>query len=210
MKIKTIITLIALTYSGNLLADTINGSDSLIYRYKDEKGNFVYSDSFPSQNKQDYDLLSSKSGVLKKTVEKELTKEELQNRKEDLDKINSEASISIDQRKKDTELLSTYSNINEIDKMKSFEINQIETVIKSDADAIINIKDKMDQIIKSTDRKDRTKINPDLEKLSAELNTTDNNMQKNKDLLKSRSQKYEDDKKRYQQILTEMSTIKNQ
>ena len=62
--------------SGVSMAQTMD--NAIIYKYKDSKGNIIYSDNIPSNEKGQYSVLSGKSGVLKQVVEKELNSEEVE------------------------------------------------------------------------------------------------------------------------------------
>ena len=123
-----LISLISIVSSASFAQSMENAT---IYKYKDSKGNVIYSDNIPSNEKGQYSVLSGKSGVLKQVVEKELTSDEVEvmNQKKNEEKVASEKSL--EQRKRDNSLLSTYSSIDEISKLKNFELSQINQAIKT-------------------------------------------------------------------------------
>lgn len=180
-----------------------------IYKYKDSKGNTIYSDNIPANEKGEYAILSGKSGVLKKVVEKELSYEEI----EIINQKNMQEKASVDkileQRKKDNSLLSTYSNIEEISKLKNFELMQINQSIKTQIGNITDLKDKINQANDSLNSNpNNNKLKDNIELLQSKLNDSNSILDSNKSLLESRTKKYEDDEVRYVQLLKEMSTKK--
>ena len=185
--------------------------NAIIYKYKDAKGNIIYSDNIPSSEKGQYSVLSGKSGVLKQVVEKELSSEEVEvlNQKKIEEKNNEQKNL--EQRKRDNSLLSTYSSIDEITKLKNFELAQINQAIKTQIGNITDLKDKISQAndnLKGNPNNKKMKDN--LENLESKLSEANNILDNNKSLLETRTKKYQEDEVRYVQLLKEMSTKKTE
>lgn len=189
----------------------ISLAEPIIYKTVKKNGQVVYSDRLPANEKGNYSVLSGKSGILKTTVEKELSKEEvavIENKKEE-DKKNL-VSTEL-QRKKDSALLSTYSNVGEIEKMKKFEVNQIDQSIKSGIEVVANVKDRMTQNQERLkNAPNNKKFQEENQKLTTELDAANRTLDYNKDLLVKRSAKYDEDKFRYEQILKNMAELASQ
>lgn len=187
-------------------------ADNVIYRYKDAKGRTVYSDRLPPTEKSQIDVLSSKSVMLKKVIEKELNPEEYAARDEKLAQEAKKAQDSTLQRQKDQNLLITYSNINEIEKMKKYELDQIETAIRNDVGNVAVLTDRKAQLEKEystykDNRKVPAKLDQDYKKLMGDLDVVNANLNKNKEMYGQREKKYNEDKARYTQVLKEMAEI---
>lgn len=183
--------------------------NAVIYKYKDSKGRIVYSDNIPSNEKGQYAVLSGKSGVLKQVVEKELTSEEIEalNQKKAQEKNDSEKSA--EQRKRDNSLLATYSSVDEITKLKNFELSQINQAIKTQIGNITDLKDKINQTSDNlSSNPNNKKIKENLKDLQSKLNDANSILDNNKSLLETRTKKYQEDETRYVQLLKEMSTKK--
>lgn len=186
----------------------VSFAEPIIYKTVKKNGEVVYSDRLPANEKGNYSVFSSKSGVLKATVEKELTKEEVAALEEKKEEEKKNLVTTELQRKKDSALLSTYSNIGEIEKMKKFELNQIDQSIKSGIEVIANVKDRITQNQeKIKTAPNNKKFQDESQKLSTELDTANKTLDYNKDLLVKRSAKYDEDKARYEQILKNMADL---
>lgn len=182
-------------------------AEPLIYKIKDKNGKTIYTDRLPANEKGAYTILSSKSGILKTNIEKELNKEEIQIQEQSIQEEKKIAEKSEFQRKKDTALLSTYSNVDEIEKMKKFEMNQIEQSIKNNIENIATLKEKINQLEdNSKTNPNNKKIQENTQKLLIDLEVANKNLEYNNNLLNKRNIKYDDDKSRYEQILRQMST----
>lgn len=183
--------------------------NNYIYRYKNKEGKIIYSDILPANEKGEFSVLSTKSGVIKKVVEKELTQDELEKKEEENIQTKKIVEDNNIQKKKDISLLSTYSNIDEIDKMRKYELDQIDLGIKNNIDNIAILKDRLNLL------EENKKINPnsktvqdDYEKTIQSLNMTQQILETNKKMYAQREKKYDDDKSRYLIILKEMATVK--
>lgn len=210
MQYKNTMLVVLLTALSNIsFAQTMDSA--VIYKYKDSKGRVFYSDNIPSNEKGQYAVLSGKSGVLKKVVERELTSEEIEliNQKKVQEKNDTEKSL--EQRKRDNSLLATYSSIDEITKLKNFELSQINQAIKTQIGNITDLKDKINQANDNlTTNQNNKKMKDNLQDLQSKLNDANNILDSNKSLLETRTKKYQEDETRYVELLKEMSTKKSE
>lgn len=114
-----------------------------------------------------------------------------------------------EQRKKDNSLLATYSSVNEITKLKNFELNQINQSIKNQITNITDLKDKINQANDIlTSNPNNKKIKENIQDLQSKLTSANSILDENKKFLEERTQKYQSDEARYVELLKEMSTKK--
>lgn len=211
MQYKNVLLINLLVVFCNTSFAQIKTDSGIIYKYKDSKGNIIYSDNIPSNEKGQYSVLSGKSGVLKQVVERELSVEEIEiiNQKKNQEK--NDADKILEQRKKDNSLLATYSSVDEISKLKTFEISQINQSIKTQIGNITDLKDKINQVNDNlSSNNNNKKMKETLQDLQSKLNDANNILSNNKTLLETRTKKYQDDEARYVQLLKEMSTKKTE
>jgi len=183
-------------------------SQSIIYRYT-SNGKTVYSDSVPANEQAKIDVLSSKTMALKRVNEKQLSSEQVQEKME-MDKnqkdITANSEIS---KQKDLALLANYSSLDDIEKMKSYELQQINRSIQNDTDVMTTLKDKkaeLDNKSKNAVGNVSPKDQQEVKDLQQNIDSITANLEKNKKLYDSRDQKYNEDKTRYTSILQKMAS----
>jgi hypothetical protein len=204
---KTLLILLA-SILGSFFLNTAY-ADGYIYRYKDTHGNWVYTDNLPASEKGTYTVLSGRTGTIKEVVDRQLNPDEIaqkENKEEEDKKIQVANEL---QKKKDVALLSTYANINDIDKMKSYELGQIDQAIRSGIDVTSHLKDRLNQLdsVRQASPGDK-KTQDEYVKTQASLDEANKNLEANKELFAQRTKKYDDDKARYTQILQDMGNKK--
>lgn len=187
-----------------------NANDNYIYKYKDANGKMIYADRIPSNEKGEVIVFSSKNGSIKKVVEKELNNEDIVKRNEQLQNDKLVVENNTLQKKKDFSLLSTYSNSDEIENMKKYELDQIDQSIKNNIDNIVILKDKLAIL------ENNKKQSPNNKVIQENYNSTLNNInsiqqtiESNKTMYSQREKKYNEDKIRYIEILKEMAQPQN-
>lgn len=201
---KNIAVLLTLLFGAPVFA-----ASPLIYKYKDSKGNIIYTDNMPANVKSEFSLLSSKSGTIKKVVEKELSAQEVAQKEEKEKAEKAVVEKTEAQKKRDIALLSTYSNVDEIDKMKKYELAQIELGLKNNAETIHVIEQKLAQLDASKKLTPNNKqLMNDYERTQNDLNLAKKTLEDNKALYEQRTQKYAEDRARYLEILGEKGTPK--
>lgn len=183
--------------------------DSYIYKFVDSTGKIVYTDRLPASEKSEFTVLSSKSGTIKKVVQKELSPEEIEQRNTDQEKQKKVAEQTELQKKRDVSLLSSYSNVQDIDKMKKYELDQIDREIKSNIDNIAVLKDRLNQLNENKKNEPSNKnLQEQYDKTLNNINSIQQNLDANKTMYAEREKKYDEDKSRYLQILKEMGAQK--
>lgn len=204
---KNNLTMIALILLG---MNTAYAGDSYIYKFVDNSGKIVYTDRLPASEKSEFTVLSSKSGTIKKVVQKELSPDEIEQRNTNQEKEKKIAEQTELQKKKDISLLSSYSNIQEIDKMKKYELDQIDRGIKGNIDNIATLKDRLTQLEESRKASPNNKnIQAEYDKTVNNMNSIQQNLDANKTMYAEREKKYDEDKSRYLQILKDMGAQKS-
>lgn len=188
---KKILILSILFFNNNVFADNV------VYKFLDDKGNVYYSDSIQPNQSSKYEVLSGKTGVLKKIVDDDLTK----NKQIENDKQKVDEKTIAEQKRKDNSLLASYSSVDEINRLKDFEISQINQSIKNQLSSITDLKDRITEqtdLVESNSK--NTKLQDKLNDLKSKLNDANNILENNKKLLETRTKKYDDDIKRFKEI----------
>lgn len=199
-KLKTII--IALAASGIYMQ--VNAQD---YIYKINNGSSaIYTDRVPANEKREFTILSSKSGTVKKVIEKELTDFEAEERKKQKEEEIFASNRAAEERRKDDVLLQTYSSVEDIDKYRDYELNQINLSIESSIDNIAIYKDRIEglQEILSKNSANKT-VKADLDKARINLAETQRNLDSSKKLYIEKQAKYQEDKLRYERVMQDIS-----
>jgi hypothetical protein len=199
-KLKTII--IALAASGIYMQ--VNAQD---YIYKINNGSSaIYTDRVPANEKREFTILSSKSGTVKKVIEKELTDFEAEERKKQKEEEIFASNRAAEERRKDDVLLQTYSSVEDIDKYRDYELNQINLSIESSIDNIAIYKDRIEglQEILSKNSANKT-VKADLDKVRINLAETQRNLDSSKKLYIEKQAKYQEDKLRYERVMQDIS-----
>ena len=205
MKKKYIVLIIASIVASSALAQ------STLYRYTDNKGRTYYTDSVPASEKGRIDILSSKTMTLKNITEKELSNEEVETKnavEAEKQSVKLESDLV---KKKNQSLLVNYTSINDIDKMKDYELQQINRAISSDKEAISSLKDRkaqLEQERKEVNGKVSAKIEQEYKAVEQNIKSAEENMEKNKSLYTSRESKYSEDKVQYLLLLEKMGQSK--
>lgn len=207
---KNILVLALLGVIGSTLG-TNAFAQSRVYRFVDAKGNVVYADNLPANEKGKIEVLSSSTMALQDVQEKELNAEEVQAKKA----IEEEQAVA----KKTTELekqrnqalLNQYNSVSDIDKLKEYELQQISRTLASNEEVLLSLEKSKDQILQEG-AKNKGKLPAKLERDLTDIENNIKNVEKaveaNRELYQSREQKYEDDKKQYISILEQMGKAK--
>lgn len=198
IKINTIIlsSLLVTTFAAH-------AQSSEIYRYKDKNGNFIYTDKAPIQKGLEVGVLSKKTGVIKNMSELEAAKNFDKNNEEFLAKEAEIKDKEQEQLKKDQYLLNTYSSTKDIDQIKQYELDQIDRSIQNDINIISALKDRRDQLEKEIKNNPKLKSEYDKEyvKLNENIERSQTNLSKSKEMYKEREKKFNDEKERLTAVL---------
>lgn len=181
-------------------------ANNLIYKYKDNKGKTIYADKVPPQEKGQIVILSSRSGTIKKVVEEELSEKDIIVRNEKIVEDKKIIENNNLQKKKDISLLSSYSNVEEIEQMRQYELSQIEQGLNNNIENIANLKEKLSVLNTNIQNSPNNKnIQSEYDKVKEQLQLTEKTLENNKTMYSQREKKYNEDKNRYLEILKQMS-----
>lgn len=178
-----------------------------IYKYKDEYGNVIYTDKAP-KNIKNAGILSKKTGIVKNISDIEdyekyqnLTIEEKQKIKE---KIEQE-SLQI---KKDEIILKKYSTVEELEKLREYELGQIQRAINNDKNIIEGLQNQKNTILNQNKNIKNKNSIQDIEKIEENLKNIQINKEKNEKMLKKREALFKEDKERLLNFLNLKKTEK--
>lgn len=177
------------------------------YIYKINNGNSaIYTDRVPANEKREFSVLSSKSGTVKKVIEKELTDYEAEEKKKNEDQATEDTLRASEERRKDDILLQTYASSADIDKYKDYELNQINLSIQASIDNIALYKDRIEGYQDMLTKNSNNKVaKTDLEKARLNLAETQRNLDSSKKLYIEKQAKYQEDKLRYERVMQDIS-----
>lgn len=202
MKLK-LIALSAIIVTSNLAFAQNTGT---IYRYKDDRGNLIYSDRLPKNIKNQIEVLSSTTGTLKKVIERQLTIEEIEAMKQKEAQNQQNTQKMLQQERQDQLLLATYSSSNDIDNMKNFELSQIRRAIENDKNNLQALREKLDFIEAEMKKNPKeTAYNSERNRITQNIVSISTSLTKNEEMLLDREQKYNNDKKRFEELMSTMN-----
>ena len=185
-------------------------AESVLYKYNDSKGRTIYSDSVPASEKGQVNILSSKTMALKKINEKQLTSQEVEEKSIVEKEQKNILELSEIVKQKDQALLANYSSVDDIEKLKQYELQQINRAIQNDKDVLSTLKDRI-TALENKSKQNSGKVLPkddiELKAIQQNYSSLTTNLEKNKVLYDSRDKKYNEDKARYSTILSKMAKI---
>ncbi len=192
-KIK--ITLLTLFLMPNIVLAA--GSD--IYKYKDEKGNIIYTDKMPI-NIKNAGILSKKTGVVKNLAELEQYEQYQSLTPEEKEKIQNQIQAEAEQIKKDEVILKKYSTIEELEKLRDYEVGQLQRAIANDNNILEGLNSQKESVAK-TNKNSKKNNSQELEKLDENIRKIQLNKEKNEKMLAEREQMFNTDKERLTKFL---------
>ncbi len=170
-----------------------------IYKYKDEKGNIIYTDKMPI-NVKNAGVLSKKTGVVKNLSELEEYEKYQNLTPQEQDKIQKQIEAEAQQIKKDEVILKKYSTVEELEKLKEYELGQLQRAISNDNNILEGLNSQKDVIAKST-KNNKKNTNQELEKIEENIRKIQLNKEKNEKMLSEREQMFKSDKERLMKFL---------
>lgn len=173
------------------------GSD--IYKYKDEKGSIIYTDKMPI-NIKNAGILSKKTGVVKNLAELEQYEQYQSLTPEEKEKIQNQIQAEAEQMKKDEVILKKYSTIEELEKLRNYEVGQLQRAISNDNNILEGLNSQKESISKTNKNSKKTNTQ-ELEKLDENIRKIQLNKEKNEKMLAEREQMFNADKERLTKFL---------
>lgn len=206
---KNILAVALISVMGTTLG-TSAFAQSKIYRFVNADGSVVYSDNVPATEKGEIEVLSSRTMALQDVQEKQLDDEEIEARQAIIEEQEVAKKTSELEQQRKQALLNQYNSVNDIEKLKEYELQQISRTLASNEEVLISLEKSKDQILQETS-KNKGKLPAKLERDLADIENNIKNVEKaveaNRELYNTREQKYEEDKKQYLGILEQMKTV---
>lgn len=206
--------LTATVSAGFLLAMASPAQAQFIYKRVDAQGKTIYSDHIPANAKERYEAYSSKTLSLQKVTERELSESEYMLADRDKRSAEQEQIKADIQRKKDESLLGTYNSLDDIARMKKFELNQLDNSIKNDIEMLARLRDTnsvLDEQIKAN--KGNTTNERLLEDRSVkndkDISVLQENIERNRKLYVEKENKYNEDRARFEEVLKTKAAAQN-
>ncbi|TAJ83553.1 MAG: DUF4124 domain-containing protein [Gallionellaceae bacterium] len=125
-------------------------AEAKLYKWVDDNGTTHYGETIPPEYANKDATRFSDKGRVEKRIEK-LTPEEQRARDAETAKKNATQQAAIEARRRDTALLSTFSNENEIDLARDRGLQQIEARLKSFGTMLKSAQDSLDALHKEQD-----------------------------------------------------------
>lgn len=174
-----------------------------VYKWVDKDGKVIYGDKVPSTVKGNVEVYSSQSLTLKRVEQRQLTDLEIAHLEEMKKKEEVNKESDKEQRRKDLALLGAYGSLADLDRIRDFELNQIDKVIKNNKDnlaALNENKVKLENDINNSKRVS-PKLQDNYNNTIKEIDTNEKELVKNNDLYNKREQKFKEDKEKIGKLL---------
>jgi hypothetical protein len=175
-----------------------------LYKYQ-KNGVTVYTDSIPENVNAKVDVLSGKTGILKKEdIQFSQTDYQQAIQKKQLDEKNIQESKQ--QLIKDQQLLNQYSNVQDIEKDKKNQLNQIDHTLQNDNIIKTDLDLRKKEIEKNLEKKpDSEDLQQQYQKIQNDIQQVNDNITNNKELYKTTEDKYDNNIKRYNELTKTLS-----
>ncbi|TCV88182.1 DUF4124 domain-containing protein [Sulfurirhabdus autotrophica] len=122
-----------------------------MFKWVDEKGATHYGDSIPPQYSNQGNIELNKRGMVIKKTDGALTQEQLDAKAATAEKEKQDAHAALEQKRKDTALLNSYSNEKEIDMARDRNLMQVDTAIQGTQTRIKSEQVKLDELRKKAE-----------------------------------------------------------
>lgn len=175
-----------------------------LYKYQ-KNGVTVYTDSIPENVNTKVDVLSGKTGILKKEeIQFSQTDYQQAIQKKQLDEKNIQESKQ--QLLKDQQLLNQYSSVKDIEKDKKNQLNQINHTLQNDNIINTDLDLRKKEIEKNLEKKpDSEELQQQYQKIKNDIQQVNDNITNNKELYKTTEDKYDNNIKRYNELTKTLS-----
>ncbi len=201
---KSVISSLSLTLASSMLFLSFGAQAQLIYKRVDAKGHIIYSDSISPNVKERYETYSPRSLTLQKITDRELSESEYllaDRERKVVEKAKQDQEV---QNKKDEALLRTYNNVEDIARMKKFELNQLDTSIKNDIEMLARLNDTnttlSEQAASTKDVSNARLLGDRVSKNEKDIAVLKENIDRNRKLYVEKENKYNSDRVRFEDI----------
>lgn len=171
-----------------------------IYKHKDEKGNIIYTDKMPI-NIKNAGILSKKTGVVKNLAELEQYEQYQNLTPEEQNKIQKQIEAEAQEIKKDEIILKKYSTVEELERLKEYELGQLQRAITNDNNILDGLNSQRDSLSKNN-KNSKKNNGQELEKIEENIRKIQLNKEKNEKMLSEREQMFKNDKERLMKFLS--------
>ena len=203
----------SILFMGSIFSSTIltliptDVQAQVIYKRINDKGITVYSDYIPTNSKEQYETYSSKTLSLKKVTERELSQEEYQvidNKKREEENLRKMVQT---EKRKDEVLLSTYNSLTDIQRMKDFELGQLNNSIKNEVEILARIKDQnsslLEQMATMQEGASKNSLQTSMERNFKDIQSLEASISRSRNLYIEKEKKFKEDEERFKRILQE-------
>lgn len=177
-----------------------------MYKWVDEKGNTHFGDTIPAQYAGQGSTEYSKKGTVVKQTDRALTPEQRKAQEDALAQEKEEERKKVEQKRRDTALLNTYTTEKEIDLVRDRNLQQAELQLQGMELRIKQVQPRYDQFRSQADAL-VAKNKPVSPGLQQELETTANELKRLHDMVKRKRlemdglrAKFEQDRQRFREL----------
>jgi hypothetical protein len=183
-----------------------------IYRYKDSSGNFIYTDKLPKDKNLEVGILSKKTGVIKNLSDLEAARAAKEMSEDEKNAIAIAKVKEEDQIRKDQYILNTYSSVEEIDKIKKYELDQIDRAIKNDVNNVASLNDRKKIIDKEVlaNPSNKNTYDAELQRINEAITSSNSSLDKNKKVYFERDKKYNEEMERFSAVINLLNKQKSE
>lgn len=182
----------------NLVTSSVAYADSgVLYRWVDSSGHVVFSDQIDPRIQGRVDVLSNKTGFLKKSIATTEEQAQQQVAAQQMAKQKLDEEL---QKKHDLTLLNNYSSLGDIQKARDFDLTQIDRSIKADLENLAAMKDANNRL--SQQNQKSLVVQEAIDKNNANMAMLQKSIDKNRELYVQKQTQYQTDEKRLSELLS--------
>lgn len=177
-----------------------------MYKWVDEKGNTHFGDTIPAQYAGQGSTEFNKKGIVIKQTDRALTPEQRKAQEDALAQEKEEERKKVEQKRRDTALLNTYTTEKEIDLVRDRNLQQAELQLQGMELRIKQVQPRYDQFRSQADALS-AKNKPVSPGLQQELETTANELKRLHDMVKRKRlemdgirARFEQDRQRFREL----------
>lgn len=175
-----------------------------IYKIPQPDGTFLYTDKMPKYDKK-IGVLSKTSGVIKPFSEEDYNQDIKDPNSNEILNAEKRKSTDGDQRASNDILVSKYSNLEELDKIKKYDLEQLQRAISTDTNIIETLTIQKESILKESNGKMNEKSSQELKRVENGIKNASVNKERNEKMLKEKEQGYNKDRESLVKMLKEPS-----
>lgn len=203
-KKSTLAILITSTMAVSLSSISTTAHSQFVYKRQTQDGKVIYSDHIPPNTKERYDAYSVKNFSLQKITDRELSEAEYASVAEERKNAEQKAKEEAAQKRKDEALLGTYNSVDDIDRIKKFELGQLDNSIKNDLEMLARLKDTNSvlesQISPNSNPVNNRLLSDKIARNQKDINVINENIDRNRKLYVEKERKFDQEKVRFEDV----------